>query len=46
MRCRVEKCFHNNSGYCMVSSYVEIDPNGNCSKIFENEDNDEDDEYE
>lgn len=45
MRCRVENCTHNESGFCAVDSYVEIDHDGSCSEIFEDE-NDEDDEYE
>ena len=31
MRCRVLKCIENESGYCLCSSYVEIDENGECS---------------
>lgn len=47
MRCRVKNCTNYESGYCAVSSYIQIESDGTCSEIFENEDNyDEDDKYE
>lgn len=33
VRCRVRNCIENDNGYCMCSSYVEIDEDGTCSEI-------------
>lgn len=33
MRCNVKNCLENEGGYCMASSYVEIDRDGKCSLI-------------
>lgn len=33
MRCDVKNCLSNEDGYCMDSSYVSIDENGECSQI-------------
>lgn len=33
MRCRVNKCIHNEDGYCYRESYVEIDENGECDEM-------------
>ena len=34
MRCRVYKLYENEGGYCMCSSYVEIDDNGQCDRTY------------
>jgi hypothetical protein len=34
MRCRVLKCYENEDGCCMCSSYVEIDENGQCDRMY------------
>ena len=34
MRCRVYKCYENEDGCCMCSSYVEIDENGQCDRMY------------
>lgn len=33
MRCRVLDCIENVNGYCLASSYIEIDENGECDSI-------------
>ena len=33
MRCAVLKCRENENGYCLSSSYVQIDETGCCSEI-------------
>lgn len=33
MRCDVRNCLSNEDGYCMDSSYVSIDENGECSQM-------------
>lgn len=45
MRCDVRKCLSNEDGYCMDSSYVSIDKNGECSQIeiIEKEENNDHD---
>ena len=32
MRCAVKNCLSNEDGYCMDSSYVSIDENGECDQ--------------
>ena len=34
MRCAVLKCRENENGYCLSSSYVQIDETGSCSEMF------------
>lgn len=33
MRCAVKNCLSNEDGYCMDSSYVSIDENGECDQM-------------
>ena len=33
MRCAVRNCLSNEDGYCIDSSYVSIDENGECDLI-------------
>lgn len=33
MRCAVKNCLSNEDGYCMDSSYVSIDENGECGQM-------------
>lgn len=43
MRCCVLKCHENEDGYCMCSSYVEINENGQCKSMrVRHEENEED----
>jgi hypothetical protein len=34
MRCAVLNCRENENGYCLSSSYVQIDETGSCSEMF------------
>ena len=34
MRCAVLDCINNENGYCLDSSYVEIDENGCCDEML------------
>ncbi len=38
MRCRVLNCRSNKDGYCMDSSYIEIDEDGECDCMLVIED--------
>ncbi len=42
MRCAVRNCLSNEDGYCMDSSYVSIDENGECDLIVIREEEEED----
>ena len=33
MRCEVLTCVHNENGYCLDSSYIEITKDGECDSI-------------
>lgn len=33
MRCDCKKCISNEDGYCLDSSYVTIDENGECNQM-------------
>lgn len=33
MRCDCEKCESNDTGYCLIGSYVKIDENGVCTDM-------------
>lgn len=33
MRCAVKNCLSNGEGYCIDSSYVSIDENGECDQM-------------